>query len=469
MIRRALILLSLAGASLSGCTLTTGGFHECDTNEDCGDGRICQQNYCVVNQVPEGCGTTYGRDEPNAISIGAAVPFTANGQIDQSEQQDFNAVLLALDEINQREGVNGRPFVLHFCDTAGDAEKVRTMVAWLADEKKATTIITSGSAQTIAAANVTIDKGVLLMTATATSPEITSIPDKKDGTIGLVWRTAPSDALQGSVIADQLLNDPQFDAVKKVGVLYVKDPYGDGLANVLISTFGEQTSGTPKQLQAFSYDRGGDVSSAVTEMSDFDPDLTVLVAFPEDAVRILNAAAATANLSPAAGHQWFLTDSAKDPTVLSGITTPNQLDGAFGTAPAQGAGAAYSVFESSYKSKYGLDPAQVGFTSHSYDMMYLIALGSAYAVGSDGTGELSGARIAEGLTRVSSGTPYQLKPSDFIAARAALQANETIDVVGASGTLNFNNELGEAPGRIELWKVDNGAFVTVEMIDPPGS
>ena len=170
MICRALILLSLAGASLSGCTLTTGGFHECDTNEDCNDGRICQQNYCVVNQVPEGCGTTYGRDEPNAISIGAAVPLTANGQIDQSEQQDFNSVLLALDEINQREGVNGRPFVLHFCDTGGDAEKVRTMAAWLADEKKATTIITSGSAQTIAAANVTIDKGVLLMTATATSP-----------------------------------------------------------------------------------------------------------------------------------------------------------------------------------------------------------------------------------------------------------------------------------------------------------
>lgn len=449
---------------LSGCSLTTGGFNECETTADCADGRICEQNYCVVNQTPEGCGRVEGAvDDTEAIAFGATLPMTVDGQTDQSEMQGLNSILLALDEVNQRQGVAGRRFTLHVCDSQGDSEKVKAQAAWLAEARSVSAIITSGSGQTIDAASETVKRNVLLMTATATSPELTNLPDTNGGAHGLIWRTAPSDALQGSVLADMLLNDAQYASVTRVGVLYVKDAYGDGLAGVLISAFEDKT----KQLQALSYPRGGDISSVITQMNDFDPDLTVLVGFPADATKILTAAAATVNLAASAGHQWLFTDSAKDPALIA-AATPGQIEGDFGTAPAQGAGAAYTVFSSNFKSKYGIDPAQFSFTSHSYDAMYLLALGAAYAIGSE-SNEVTGPRLAEGLTKISSGPAHQLKPDGFIDAASALQQGQSIDVVGASGTLNFNPTTGEAPGSIEVWQINGSSFTTVRIVEPPGT
>lgn len=465
---RALLMTSVA-LLFAGCSFTTAsGFEECSVDADCSGDRICVASYCVVNQTPEGCGRIEGRtDAENAITFGAALPLTSGGQPDQSELQGLNAILLALEEVNQREGVGGRPFALHICDTAGDADKVKLQVEWLADSAKTPAIITSGSGQTIAASSVSVAKGVTLMTATATSPELTSLLDTASGSeVGLVWRTAPSDAIQGRVMADLLINDPnRFPAVTTVGILYLNDPYGQGLADVLTT---ELTAGG-KTVKAYQYNRQGSIDTAVSALDLDNPDLTILVAFPDDAVRILNAAEASTNLSSTIGHRWLFSDSAKDPALISGLTNPAQINNSFGTAPAQGAGAAYASFASSFVSKFQIDPAQFSFTSHSYDAMYLLALGAAHAVGADGAGEVNGTRIAEGLTRVSSGTTYELKPSGFTPARTALQQGQEIDVVGASGDLNFNPATGEAPSVIELWQVQGDAFLHVENRTPPGA
>ncbi|MBX5482096.1 MAG: ABC transporter substrate-binding protein [Myxococcaceae bacterium] len=464
-------VVPLFAASLcAGCTLTTAtGFEECDTNADCGEGRICVEHYCLPNKTPPGCGTVYGRDEPNAIPFGAALPLTPGGQLDQSEQQGLNAFVMALDEINSNEGVAGRPFVLHVCDTAGDSDKLQSMATWLSDEKHIVTLFTSGSGQTIAASTVTVPRDILVMTATSTSPAITDLQDTHGGKVGLVWRTAPSDAIQGAVLADTLLNDTRgrFTGVNKVGIVYLNDPYGNGLSFVLIDALQQA-----KTVKPLSYERGGSIDTVISQLNDFDPDLTILVAFPDDAARILNAAATTQHLVKADGHRWFFTDSAKDPALFSSVNQLDEIDGALGSAPASGALAnspAYAQFEGNFISKYGVNPSQYSFTANSYDAIYVTALGAAWAA-QDGSGEISGPRIAEGLTHLSSGPQLQLSPGQFISARSQLQNGMDIDIVGTSGNLNFNATTGEAAARIEVWSINVAGqkFDTDEVRDPPG-
>ncbi len=457
---RTRVWMMSAWALLCGCSLAVGGFEECSVDADCADGRICQSGYCVVDPVPEGCGQTYGAtDVEGAIPLGAALPLTPDGQLDQSEQMGLNAMLIALDEVNQRD-----PFVLHVCDSGGDPQRVQEQVTWLAEQMGAHAVLTSGSGQTLSAATAAIPRNVLVMTATATSPELTVLQDQ-----GLVWRTAPSDAIQGAVIADLLFNgDSFFDAsgITRVGLVSLNDPYGQGLTAVLIDAFEGQT----KTLSAHQYERGGSIDNVLEALDAADPDVTVLVAFPDDASRLLNAAATRTNLSPASGHQWFFTDSAKDPALILGLTTAGQAEGALGTAPAQGAGPAYTQFATSFTSRFKVDPAQFSFTSHSYDAVYLLALGSMWAMGADGTGEVSGPRIAEGLEQLTSGPPLQFRPTDLTAMKAALQQGQTIDVRGASGELDFDPATGEAPSPIEVWRVAGDGFETVQAgRQPPPS
>ena len=444
--------LMLPAVLLSGCSLVVGGFEECTQDGDCEGGRICQTGYCVVDPVPEGCGRTEGAvDVEGAMPLGAALPLTPDGQTDQSEVMGLNALLIGLDEVNQRD-----PFVLHVCDSAGDPQRVQAQVTWLTEQMGAKAVVTSGSGQTIAAASAAVPLGTLVMTATATSPELTVLQDQ-----GLVWRTAPSDAIQGAVIADLLLNGTAyFDAssVQKVGLVSLNDPYGQGLTAVLIDAFEGQT----KTLSTHQYERAGSIDNIIDALDAADPDVTVLVAFPDDAARILNAATTRANLAPVSGHRWFFTDSAKDPALMRGLTTNGQIEGALGTAPAQGAGPAYTQFATSFVSRFRVDPAQFSFTSHSYDAMYLLALGSMWAKGADGTGEVTGARIAEGLRQLSAGQALQFRPTDLTAMKAALQQGQTIDVRGASGELDFNPDTGEAPSPIEVWRVVGEGFETVE-------
>jgi branched-chain amino acid transport system substrate-binding protein len=459
---------------LAACSFTTAtGFDECTQTSDCADGRVCSaEHYCVQVDCQEVHGAT---DDPNAIAIGAVIPFTApDGTQDQSERQDFNASVLALEEVNQR-GIGNRQLALYACDTASDDTKLASELDYLLGQKKVVALLTSGSSQTLTAVKKTVPAGVVVMTADATSPEIAATSAQGTAPSGapvrMLWRTAPSDSIQGQVIAQAILSggasyqsggDSYLSGVTRVGILYVDDPYGQGLSEVVATALG-----TGVTVDREQYARGGDTSAAVSALNDFDPDLTVAIGFPDDLVKILNQADGLSNLSPAAGHRWFFTDAAKDPTLLT-VTDPAQLEGALGSTPAQGAGPAYASFASRFKTRFDVDPSQYSFTGHYYDAMYLLALGGAHAVGPapDYSGQVTGAAIAEGLGMVSSGTSYQLVPSDFTAASAELESGASIDVDGASGHLQFDPSTGEAPSPIEIWRVSGGNFTTVTAVEP---
>jgi branched-chain amino acid transport system substrate-binding protein len=467
-------VLALAGAAVavaaSRCSLIAGNFTECGEGlPPCPSGRACDaRGYCVV--VPQGClglpdagvAAEYGPDAGDTIRLGLIFNFTnGSGVVNGSRVQQLNAALLALDEINQRGIGGGRRFAFQVCDTASDNTLARTQAQWMADLKGVKVLIVPTSGAVVAMADDTMSRDVLLMSPTATAKEVTAL-NNPDGGVRLVWRTSPSDNIQAKAIADVLTGASAFDAglsgVSNVGIAYLNDPYGQGL-NAALS---QQLSGK-KNVRATFYERGGDLDASVATLDAFNPDVTVLVGFPDDVGRLVTKAAVTANLSRAAGHRWFFTDSAKDSAIISG-SPAGELESNYGTTPAQTSGPAYPAFQSDFLSHYGIDPGSTSFIAHTYDAVYVVALGCAYAVGSSGTSELTGSRIAEGLKHLSSGTSVALGPTDFTAGRNAVQGGGTVDVQGASGKLDFDPATGEAPGAIELWQVDGGIIKPITVI-----
>lgn len=462
---RTLGILSLSTALLTGCSFTTaGGLSECETTTDCGAEQVCTNNFCLP--LPTGCGERFGSEAPDAVQMGAVLPLSIsttnpNAGKDASEVQGLNAIRLALKSINER-GAAGKQITLHVCDTAFDAARTAQQTQWLVKEKKIVSLLTAGSTQTLAAAAVTLPAGVLTMSSSATSPELTTKEDNSKA--GLLWRTAPSDVIQGRVIARLLVQDPRFNTAQKVGLIYLDDLYGQGLRDVLLT----ELTGSTKTPFAIGYTRRSEttITAAVMDLDRQDPDLTIVLGFEDDVSLIIKRAANSTNLKNSAGHRWFFTDSAKDAKMMEDVAVRNQVQGSYGTAPAQGVGPAFSSFRTTFLAEYKVDPREYSFTSHAYDAMYLLGLGVAYSQGT--SGEVTSAKMAEGLARVSDTAlaPIELAPSKFTETSGELAAGRTINVEGASGNLQFD-VAGEAPSPIELWRIENSSFTTDEIISPP--
>jgi len=452
-----------------GCSFTTAtGFNECSNDMQCGADKVCIQKFCI--RLPPSCQRGAGvYTDPNRVAFGALLPLTTSpdgGSIDASERANLNALELAVDEGNQRDGIKGRHFALFVCNTGDDDDTLKSQAAFLANTLESPAVVVSGSAATISAANILTPKGALVISADATSPELlgTYNSDNK-----LVWRTAPPDSLQAQVVIDQLAlfraSQPQL---QKIGIAYVDTTYGQGLSHELQAR-AMAAGFTPKTVP---YTEGGDPSAALTSLSSFTPNLTVLVAFPPDVLAIVGGAKSHPNLTRLGGNQWFFTDAAKDPEILSQPAVLAEIDQSYGTSPAQGAGTEFSAFRDRFEAKYSIDPESYGFTSHSYDAMYLLMLGAAYA--SSNGQAITGTRIAEGFTKMSSdsGTPVILTPDNFSNGVSELQAGHEIDVMGSSSDLDLDFNAGcplPSSSPYELWQVRDGGFVTTQVIKPTGS
>jgi serine/threonine protein kinase/ABC-type branched-subunit amino acid transport system substrate-binding protein len=414
--------------------------------------------------APEGCGPHSGSEARDAIRIGATLPISVDRQTDDSQLQLLHALELALDEINQRDGVNGRTFALYACDNSGQIPRAKEQTRWLVDEVGVPVLVSSWSSVTLAAADITVPRGVLTITADATSPELAAIPATRDG-VRMLWRTAPSDAMQGRVLVDLLTKDPAFSGLSRIGLLYQDDPYGQGLAGVVAS--GLAKAAPNLQVKRLQYPFRGDVTSQVRQLAASQPDLTLLVGFPLDAVRILNLAAREPALMREHGHRWFFSDSVKEPGLFNGLDRPEEIEGAYGLMTADGGGDEARSFKARFAARFQRNALDQTYASNRYDAMYLVAFGAAWALGPDGGGILDGVHLARGLTHLSHGARFGVLPEQFTAAKAALQAAGSIDLVGASGPLDFDDRTGEAPASFQLWRVSGRNFVSDRRIPSP--
>jgi branched-chain amino acid transport system substrate-binding protein len=132
-----------------------------------------------------------------------------------------NGVHQAVDDINAKGGILGQKITLEEGDDASDPKQGVSVANKFIGDGVKFVVGPFNSGVTIPASDVYADNGVLMLTPSATNPQVT---DRK---LWAVFRTCGRDDQQGKVWADLALGKLKD---KKIAIVHDKTPYGEGLA-----------------------------------------------------------------------------------------------------------------------------------------------------------------------------------------------------------------------------------------------
>lgn len=288
---------------------------------------------------------------------------------------------------------------------------------------------------TAIANNVAIPNGVVMVSPSATSPALSTIDDK-----GLFFRTAPSDARQGDVLANVLKDK----GIMSVAVTYTNNDYGKGLSDAFIASY--EAIGGKITIKAAHEDGKGDYSAEVGALAAAGGDLLVVLGYADQGgVGIIRTSVDTG-----AFETFALGDGMYSDSLIEAIG--DDLNGTIGTVPwseGEGADAFVKVTEAA-----GVN-GDSSFTRESYDAGALIAL--AMQAG----GSADRASVAANLLSVANAPGEKILPGELGKALEILAGGGEVDYVGAT-----NVELigpGEAAGTYREYEVKAGAYETIKF------
>ena len=215
--------------------------------------------------------------DPLATRVGLFIPLT--GSQASFGIEALNGAKLAVDEINEQGGVLDHPVNLIVKDTQSQTEQVASLVGELIDTEKVVALIGEITTdRTLAAAPVAQERGIPLITPSATNEKITAVGD-------LVFRVCYTDAFQAAMMTKFARS---LDA-DKVAILFDGDnPYGTNLSNAFKVDFVKQ-GGSIVAEQTF---RAGDVDYA-TQLNAIklkNPDIVFLPSYFAEAAVIIKQA-----------------------------------------------------------------------------------------------------------------------------------------------------------------------------------
>lgn len=445
----------------------------CVTGHDCRaryGGGACVGGLCSASLPPDpdGVCTAFEPDDLAGRPLGGAgAPVIVGamfGLDDSSNDRRAKAVRLAAREINATGLGEGRPIGVVFCDVGGPnnalqgderRQRVRAVTDYLAGTLGVPYVVgPNTSTDSLTAINHVVAQRypTVLISPAATSPALTTEPDRLDSSDphGLLWRTSPSDVVQGRVLATDVIGlyptvEPTIDLL---AVVYLDDSYGLGLANEIQLAWGvERTS-------LFPFGAGVDWDELVAAIELQGPHAIVMVAIdPADTLGFIQAMAGAPVLSTS---NLYLTDGSKDEAQLLDPSLETEVrdilfNQVVGTAPAAPSGAEYNLFRAAYEKEFSADPSGFSFVANAYDAAYVGAAGVVYAASVDPL--YDGRTVAAGLARLTTGATVALGPGGWGAIKSALTSEpRTVDVVGVSGPLDFDPIVGEAPAPIEVWR-----------------
>ncbi|MCE8546368.1 ABC transporter substrate-binding protein [Ruegeria pomeroyi] len=116
--------------------------------------------------------------------------------------------------------------------------------------------------------NVAVPNGVVMISPSATSPALSTAEDN-----GLFFRTAPSDARQGVVMTEVLMEE----GIKEVALTYTNNDYGKGLADSFQAAF--EAAGGTVTISAAHEDGKADYSAEVGALAAAGGDRLVVAGY----------------------------------------------------------------------------------------------------------------------------------------------------------------------------------------------
>ena len=382
----------------------------------------------------------------DTLIIGNLNTFT--GSLSEFGPPLRNAIELAASHVNRAGGVHGASVDVISRDTAVNPVQGVDAARALVDVENAVAIVGAlSSGVTVAVANaVTVPNGVLMISGASTAPSITVLQDND-----FLFRTTPSDASQGVVLARLA----QEQGHEKVGIMYINNAYGEGLANQFEESFtalgGMVTAKVPHEDVQPTY------VSELQKATEDDPDVLAVLSYTGQALVYVREA-----MEGGYADEFLFADGTKGSEWIADIDAWDALDGSLGTAQGSPGSPAKDAFETSYEETFGVAPSHPFMAEH-YDATVLVALAAAKA--RDTT---DSAAIRDALRDVANAPGEVVGPGrDEIARALALIADgKDINYNGAGGDIEFD-EHGDVFGTIEIWTIMDGQIQSTGRFELP--
>lgn len=370
------------------------------------------------------------------LKLGYVLPET--GQLAFLGPPQVQALGYAVKTINDAGGVLGKPIpqVVASDEAGQEAVAAQSADRVLASDVDAV-IGAAASGMSLAFIDKVTGAGVVQCSGSNTAPTFTDYDDN-----GFYFRTVPSDALQGPVLANLVVSDGHT----KVALVARADDYGRGL---LESTEKALKEANADVVLSETYDpKTSNYDPVASKIAQSQPDAVVVIAFEEGA-QILQGM-----IEAGVGPQQVgvygadgLRSAELGKLVSSG--NPAVVSGMKGTAPASAENAAF-VAE---LKKFAPTLVELQFAPQVFDCVNIIALAAEKAKTDD---PKIFAKEIVGITKDGE------KCTSFADCQKLLADGKDIDYDGASGPLDFVDEGEPGIATIEIYTYDaTGTLKTV--------
>ena len=282
------------------------------------------------------------------------------------------------------------------------------------------------------AEKVAVPNGVVMISPSATSPGLTDINDR-----GYFFRTAPSDARGGQILAD-ITKDR---GVKSVAITYTNNDYGKGLADVYSAAV--KAHGIKVTTVAAHEDGKADYSSEVATLASAGGDAVAVIGYLDQGGKGI----IQGSLDSGAFDKFILSVGMIGDSLTDSFG--KALNKSFGSIPGS-TGKGAGVFAKVAKSA-GIDSSGP-YTGESYDAAALITL--AMQAG----GKADRNTIQKNVMSVANAPGTKIYPGQLKKALDLLAKGKAVNYEGATG-VEFT-DVGEAFGSFLEKEVKGGKFKT---------
>ncbi|MBT6098164.1 ABC transporter substrate-binding protein [Rhodobacteraceae bacterium nBUS_24] len=370
------------------------------------------------------------------IKLGIVFGFT--GPIESLTQPMAQAAELAMKEVSDSGALLGGATVTGL---RGDSTCIDSAAAVATTERLVTSDkvsgIVGGDCSGVTGAmlqNVARPNGIVMISPSATSPALSTAEDD-----GLFFRTSPSDARQGQVMTEIIMER----GVQSVAVTYTNSDYGKGLADSFESAF--VAAGGTVTINLAHEDGKADYSAEVGALAAAGGELLVVAGYVDQG----GDGIMRASIDTGAFDLYHFPDGMISVNLEENFG--NDVNGSQGQHPgtdSPGAASLVSMGEAN-----GFDGSSP-FAPESYDAAALIMLAMQSA------GSSSSADYASKVMEVANAPGVQIFPGELAKGLKILADGGDIDYVGGSAVELIGP--GESAGAYRQIEIKDGKITTMQ-------
>ena len=354
------------------------------------------------------CFTSKAYSDGHAIKMGIILGFT--GPIESLTPAMAASAELAFNEASESgKLLGGKSIMIERADsTCVDSAAATTAAEGLVSNGVLAIMGADCSGVTGAiATNVAVPNGVVMISPSATSPGLTDLKDK-----GYFFRTAPSDARGGQVLAD-ITKDRK---VKSIAVTHTNNDYGKGLADVYVAAV--KAHGINVTTVTAHEEGKGDYGAEVATLASAGGDALAVLGYLDQA----GGSIIEGSLDSGSFDTFVLSDGMIGDSLTERFG--KDLNKSFGSLPGstgKGAGKFAEVAKAG-----GIDSSGP-YTGESYDAAALITL----AMQAGGKGDR--ATIQANVMDVANAPGKKIYPGELGKALDLLAKGKDVNYEGATG------------------------------------